>query len=92
MKRLIVLASVSAFLVALPASHLLMGDGPAPKITICHLTAPVNSGNADGTGVIISVSRGHTGHRQHGDCVAGGVRFTDNGDGTCSCRLRRPRR
>ncbi len=91
MKRLIVLASVAAFLVALPASHLLMGDRPRPKVTICHLTPP---NNADRTGVIISVSRHGLGppraeerHRAHGDCVEGGTRFTDLGDGKCSCRL-----
>ena len=90
MKRLITLASVAAFLVVLPASHLLMGGGPTPKITICHLTAPANSGNADGTGVIISVSSTHArnGHSRHSDCVEGGPLFTDNGDGTCSCRGR----
>ncbi len=84
MKRLMILASVAAFLVALPASHLLMGDGPTPKITICHVTPPVNSGNADGTGVVIEVnSHAARGHRQHGDCL----RFRVGRDGTCRCRL-----
>ncbi len=83
MKRIITLASVAAFLVVLPASHLLMGDGPRPnKVTICHLTPPANSGNADGTGVVIEVNRhSRNGHIQHGDCT----RFRVGRDGSCRC-------
>ncbi len=100
MKRLIILASVAVFLVALPASHLLMAgaggsngggddddDDGNNKVTICHLTPPRNSGNADRTGVIITVSRNsRNGHIKHGDCV----RFRER-DGKCRCRPRRPR-
>jgi hypothetical protein len=40
MKRLIVMLCVVGLLAALPLSHLVFaGNGPAPKVNICHITS-----------------------------------------------------
>jgi hypothetical protein len=74
MKRMLFVVCVAALLAALPASHFALANGPAPKVSICH----VNSANGVGVdesdapvffGRVIEVSENAlaTHLAQHGD-------------------------
>ena len=68
MKRLIFVALVAAFIVAVPVSHLLMAGPPDPK-KICHVS-PASPAPADGFFLTIPV-KAVPGHLNHGDCDPG---------------------
>jgi len=93
MKRIVVLAIGGAFLLVLPASHLVFGKAhvPVKKNQVCH------------NGVVLQVGSGATGgHVAHGDCELpacdfanifhkGGTCQNVDADGDGKCDLINPR-
>ena len=67
MKRLLALFTVAAFLVAVPASHLIWSKAhvPVKKVQVCH------------KGKVITVSKNAlNAHQKHGDCQLPACDFT----------------
>ena len=84
MKRLFVLFTVAAFLLAIPLSHVLLGKGhvPSNKDQVCH------------KGKVITVSQSAlAAHQAHGDCLLPACDFANvfhTGD-PCDCNNLAPR-